>query len=81
MIMTICDWCGCEIHEHEAGVDGNHRDFTACVRALKLKVRNLTQELIDERVYTAALTERLEACETCPVADYEEQQKALRSLG
>ena len=74
-----CAWCGCEVPEHEADVDGNHRDFTGCVRSLKSKVRNLTQELIDERVYSAALTESLEACETCPVADYEEQKKALRS--
>lgn len=75
--MTTCDWYSCRVDEHRADMNGNHRDLFGCIEALKSKVRNLTQELIDERVLTAQLTEQLEMCETCPVADYEEQKGAI----
>ena len=34
--------------------------FTDCIQALKVQNKRLTQELIDERVLTAQLTEQLE---------------------
>jgi hypothetical protein len=43
--------------------------------ALKSQNKALTQELIDERVITAQLTDRLEICRICPLVDYEESQK------
>jgi hypothetical protein len=70
--MTICNWCGCQVDERKTDIDGNHKDFLGCIEALKRKVKALTQELIDERVLNAQLTERLEICETCPLAEYEE---------
>ena len=73
--MTICNWCGCPVDERQADIDGNHKDFMGCIEALKRKIKNLTQELIDERVLTAQLTDRLEICRICPLADYEESQK------
>jgi hypothetical protein len=80
-VMTICKWCGCPVDERRIDIDGNHKDFMGCIEALKRKVKALTQELIDERVLTAQLTERLEICEFCPLTDYEEQSKTTRSIG
>jgi transcription initiation factor TFIIIB Brf1 subunit/transcription initiation factor TFIIB len=71
--MMICNWCGCVVDERKIDIDGNHKDFTGCIEALKRKVKALTQELIDERVITAQLTDRLEICEICPVAAEEER--------
>jgi hypothetical protein len=73
-MITICSWCGCPVDERKADIDGNHQCFTDCVAALKLKVKNLIQELIDERVITAQLTDRLEICRICPLAEEEEKQ-------
>lgn len=70
--MKQCGWCGCPVDERKADIDGNHQCFTDCVMALKSKVKALTQELVFERVLTAQLTERLEACQVCPAADGEE---------
>jgi len=78
--MTTCNWCGCPVDERKADIDGNHKDFMGCIEALKHQNKNLTQELIDERVLTASLTERLEACEVCPVADYEGQKGAVDGI-
>jgi hypothetical protein len=73
--MTRCNWCECLVDDCNADPDGNHLNFTNCIRALKAKVKTLTQELIDERVLTASLTERLEICNIiCPLADDEENQ-------
>jgi hypothetical protein len=75
--MTRCGWCGVPVDERQANVNGDHKDFMSCIEALKRQRKALLQELVDERVYTASLTERLEICETCPVADYEEQKGAI----
>ena len=74
--MTRCNWCGCEVDSRKIDIDGNHLNFTDCIKALKIKVKALTQELIDERVLTASLTEHLEICNIiCPLADEEETEK------
>jgi len=68
--MARCNWCGCLVDERKADPDGDHLNFTDCIVALKIKVQALTQELIDERVLTASLTEHLEICNIiCPLAD------------
>ena len=72
--MTRCNWCGCMVDERKADIDGNHLNFYDCIAMLKARVKALTQELIDERVITAQLTDRLEICRICPLADYEEEQ-------
>jgi hypothetical protein len=72
--MKRCDWCECPVDERQADIDGNHKDFMGCIEALKRKGKALVQELIDERVITAQLTDRLEICEVCPLADEEEKQ-------
>lgn len=73
--MTICSWCGCRVEDAQADSNGYHLNFYDCTRALKRKVQKLTQELVDERVYSAALTEALENCVTCPLADHEETKE------
>ena len=72
--MKACDWCKCLVDDRKADVDGNHLNFTDCIGALKAQVQALTQELIDERVITASLTDRLEICRICPLADEEPSQ-------
>jgi transcription initiation factor TFIIIB Brf1 subunit/transcription initiation factor TFIIB len=78
--MMICNWCGCVVDERKIDIDGNHKDFTGCIEALKRKVKALTQELIEERVITAQLTDRLEICRICPLADYEESKNQEDTL-
>lgn len=72
--MNTCAWCGCAVDERKADPDGSHPCFSDCIQALKGKVARLeranaalTQELIDERVLTASLTEQMERCETYPL--------------
>ena len=72
--MKTCSWCGCLVDERKADTDGCHPCFTDCIQALKSElarreetIATLTQELIDEQVLTASLTEQLEKCETCPL--------------
>lgn len=63
--MTTYDWCDCQVDERKADVDGNHQCFTDCIGAQKSKIKALIQELIEERVLTASLTEQLEKSEIC----------------
>jgi hypothetical protein len=49
-----------------------------CIEALRHKVKALTQELVDERVITAQLTEQLENCASCPAAGDDEKSIVLR---
>jgi hypothetical protein len=79
-MITMCSWCGCLVDERKADIDGNHLNFTDCIVALKSQNKALTQELIEERVITAQLTDRLEICRICPLADYEESKNQEDTL-
>jgi hypothetical protein len=66
--MNICVNCDCTVNEREAKPDdtSQHMDIYKCAAALKRRVAALEAELIEERVLTAHLTDRLEICRECP---------------
>lgn len=68
MSTNICVYCHCTVNEREAKPNdaSHHMDIYKCVGALRRRVVALEVELIEERVLTAHLTDRLEICRECP---------------
>jgi hypothetical protein len=72
--LNICVYCHCIVNEREAKPNDaagtsyqiHHIDIYKCVGALRRRVAALEAELIEERVLTAELTDRLEICRECP---------------
>lgn len=63
--MNTCIYCHCPI-DVVLGLLSQHRSVYQCAAALMRRVAALEAELIEERVLTAELTDRLEICRECP---------------